>query len=116
MLGSRRPKGRPHTRRVGTIRFDEARRILAVRGPRGAERSGAPDSDVARRLKVRGFAVDLHASGLLRYGPEARQVTLRLALVPGASLRGRVLTLAVGGRDDRGRRQAAAFAAAMQVR
>ena len=116
VLSSRRPKGRPHTRRVGTIRFDEAERSLEVRGARGRARTGAPDSDVARRLKVRGFAVDLHASGLLRYGPQARQVTLRLALVPGASLRGRVLTLAVGGHDDRGRRQAATVAAALRVR
>lgn len=116
VLGSRRPHGRPHSRRVGTVRFDEAKRILAVRGARGAERSGAPDSDVARRLKVRGFAVDLHGSGLLRYGPDAHQVTLRIALVPGASLRGRVLTLSVGGRDDRGRRQAPTIAAGLRVR
>lgn len=116
VLDSRRPRGRPHTRRVGTIRFDEARRILAVRGARGAVKAGAPDSDVARRLKVRGFAVDLHATGLLRYGPDAHQVTLRIALVPGASLRGRVLTLSVGGRDDRGKRQAPTIAAGLRVR
>ena len=65
---------------------------------------------------MRGFAVDLHASGLLRYGPEARQVTLRLALEPGASLRGRLLSFAVGGRDDRGRRQTPEIAAALRVR
>jgi hypothetical protein len=116
VLDSRHPRGRPHKRRVGTIRFDEAKRILEVRGARGGVKAGAPDSDVARRLKVRGFAVDLHASGLLRYGPDAHQVTLRIALVPGASLRGRVLTLSVGGRDDRGKRQAPTIAAGLRVR
>jgi hypothetical protein len=116
VLGARRPRGRPHASRVGTIRFDEASRQLVVRGARGSAKSGAPDSDAARRLKVRGFAVDLQRSGLLRYGPQARQVTLRLALTPGASLRGRVLTLAVGGRDDRGRTQAATLAAGLRVR
>jgi hypothetical protein len=116
VLDSRRPRGRAHKRRVGTIRFVEARRDLEVRGAHGAARSGAPDSDVARTLKVPGFTVDLHASGLLRYGPDARQVTLRLALIPGRALRGRVLTLSVGGRDDRGRRQAPSLAAALRVR
>jgi hypothetical protein len=115
---SSRPTGRrrARARRVGTIRFLEAARELVVRGARGRARAGAPDSDVSRTLRVRGFAVDLRGSGLLRYGPDARNVTLRLTIVPRRSLRGRTLTIAAGGRNDRGRRQAPAPIGALRVR
>jgi len=100
-------------RRLGTIRFAQETGALSLR--RGRRRPfGHPDTQ--GRLKVGALALDLRRSALVRFGPRAQHVELRLALVPSRALRGRVLTLTAGGRDDRGRMQRQRLAGRLRVR
>jgi len=103
---------RAGARRLGTIRFSQDDGVLWV--IHGKRRSfGHPDTE--GRLDAGAFAVDLAHSSLVRFKEPSRRVSLRLAIVPSRSLRGRTITLAISARDDRGRRQAERLAGVVRI-
>jgi hypothetical protein len=98
--------------RIGTIRFTQDDRVLWLR--RGRRRVfGHPQEE--RTLRLGALGLDLAESGVLQFGGTARSVRLRLALVPGEGLRGRRLSLDLGGRNDRGRAQRPRAAGSLTV-
>lgn len=98
---------------IGRVRFlQDDGALFALSGKRSP--FGHPDTE--GRLEAGPFAVDLARSSVVRFGPAAKRVVLRLGLIPGRSLRGKTITFSLGGKDDRGRTQKEAVAGAMRVR
>jgi hypothetical protein len=87
---------------IGTIRFTQDDGVLWLLKGR-KRRFGHPEEE--RTLRLGSLGLDLAGSGVLSFGRTAKSVGLRLAFVPGRSLSGHRLKLALGGRDDRGRTQ-----------
>lgn len=101
------------TRRVGRVRFTQESGLLTLDGS-GPAVSGYGDEQ--RTLTSGALGLDLERSSVVRFGPRSKQVALRLGLVPARSLRGHVLTLRIGGRNDRGTVQRAQIAGLLRVR
>jgi hypothetical protein len=101
------------TRRVGSIRFTQESGTLTLDGSGPAVRGYG---DEQRTLTSGALGLDLEHSSVVRFGPTAKQVVLRLGLIPARSLRGKALTLQVGGRNDRGTVQRPVFAGSLRVR
>jgi hypothetical protein len=99
-------------KKLGTIRFTQRDGVLWLVSGR-KQRFGHPEEE--RRLRLGDLGLDLASSGVLRFGPQAQSVGLRLGFVPRAALRGHRLKLELGGRDDRGRTQAPRVAGVLVV-
>jgi hypothetical protein len=87
---------------LGLVRFMQDHGVLWLQKGK-KRRFGHPDEN--RRLRVGQLALDLGTSSVLRFGPKAKSVRLRLGLVPRKGLQRHRLRLELGGRDDRGRTQ-----------
>ncbi len=100
-------------KRLGTIRLAQDDGVLwVIDGKRRA--FGQPDGK--GRLRAGSFSVDLAHSSIVRFGPRSRRVVLRLAIVPGRSLRGRSISLGMAARNDRGQKQRERRAGVIRVR
>ena len=87
------------TRGVGRVRFTQESGSLTLDGS-GPAVSGYGDEQ--RTLTSGALGLDLERSSVVRFGLGSKQVALRLGLVPARWLRAHVLTLRIGGRNDRG--------------
>ncbi|MCC6832444.1 MAG: hypothetical protein IT200_13945 [Thermoleophilia bacterium] len=99
--------------RIGIIRFsqnDDVVRVIAA----GRDSYGHPDSDGV--VTAGALGVDLARTSVVRFSPSSRRVVLRLGVIPARALRGRLLTVGLQGRDDRGRQQEERVAAVIRLR